>query len=150
MRLADFILQNTDAILNEWDAYARRIWPREATDPGELRDHAEDILRATAADMASAQTRAEQSEKSMGGRTAGAEAGRLNTASSRHGGDRVGSGLTLKAMVSEYRALRASVIRLWRESTTHPDLNDLDDLTRFNESIDQSLSRAVDAFNERL
>ena len=31
----------------------------------------------------------------------------------------------------------ASVIRLWRESAPNPDLRDLDDVTRFNESIEE-------------
>ncbi len=38
------------------------------------------------------------------------------------------------------------MLRLWRESDPVPDLRDLDDLTRFNESIDQSLTHAVRAY----
>src|SRR4029079_10978226 len=56
----------------------------------------------------------------------------------------------LTAVVAEYRALRASVIRLWRDSNPSPDQHDLDDLTRFNESIDQSLTRAVRAYAVRV
>lgn len=59
------------------------------------------------------------------------------------------SGFDLWALVAEYRALRASVLRLWRESLPNPDLNDLDDITRFNESIDQSLTQAVSSFTEK-
>src|SRR5688572_17802996 len=64
MRLADFILQNIEPILVEWEAFARSIWPGEAADPATLRDHAEEILRATAADMMAAQTGGERSAKS--------------------------------------------------------------------------------------
>jgi signal transduction histidine kinase len=53
-------------------------------------------------------------------------------------------------MVSEYRALRASVLRLWRESLRQPDLNDVDDLARFNESMDQSLAKAVSGYSKRV
>ena len=53
-------------------------------------------------------------------------------------------------MVSEYRALRASVIRLWRDSGPSLDPNDLSDLTRFNESIDQSLTTAVNSYTRRV
>ena len=53
MRLADFILPNREPILAEWEVFARRIWPGAATDPATLRDHAIDILRATAQDMMS-------------------------------------------------------------------------------------------------
>ncbi len=70
-RLAEFILANVEAILEEWEVFARRIWPETlkdaSTDPAVLRDHAEEILRAAAADMVSGQTKAEQSSKSMGG-----------------------------------------------------------------------------------
>lgn len=52
VRLADFILANVEPILGEWESFARGIWPKGATaGPAELRDDAEDILRATAADM---------------------------------------------------------------------------------------------------
>ena len=74
----------------------------------------------------------------------------MNAASAIHGSGRVGSGFDLWAVVAEYRALRASVIRLWRESGPIPDLNDLDDLTRFNESIDQSLTESVRAYTQQV
>ena len=57
MRLADFILGNIEPILVEWEAF-HSVWPEAKTDPLALRDHAEDILRATASDMKSAQTSA--------------------------------------------------------------------------------------------
>ena len=60
------------------------------------------------------------------------------------------SGSTCQAVVAEYRALRASVIRLWRETHPVPDQRDLDDLTRFNESIDQSLTEAVSSYTQRV
>jgi signal transduction histidine kinase len=60
----------------------------------------------------------------------------------------VQSGFDLAALVSEYRALRATVIRLWHESVPTPDRRDLDDLTRFNESIDQSLAEAARTYAE--
>lgn len=50
----------------------------------------------------------------------------------------------------EYRALRASVLRLWGESVRRAEENDLQDLIRFNEWIDQSLAEAVRSFTERI
>jgi signal transduction histidine kinase len=46
-------------------------------------------------------------------------------------------------MVSEYRALRASVVKQW--SSAHPSLSltDLEDVTRFNEAIDQAMAESV-------
>jgi signal transduction histidine kinase/ActR/RegA family two-component response regulator len=144
MRLADFILANSEPILVEWEAFARAVWPgAAATDPATLRDDAEEMLRATALDMQSDQTGAQQSDKSKGKGGGGTESVRVNRASEAHGFGRVASGFGLAALIAEYRALRASVIRLWRESRPNPDPHDLDDLTRFNEAIDQSLTEAV-------
>jgi signal transduction histidine kinase len=150
MRLADFILRNTEAILREWEIFAREIWPATATDPAELRDHAKDILCATIDDMRADQTSNERSAKSKGEGKASDESTHLNKASAEHGLGRVASGFKLKELVAEYRALRASVIRLWRASASNATLIDLDDLTRFNESIDQSMAHAVDSFTERV
>ena len=151
MRLADFILANVEPILLEWESFARSIWPNGATaDPAEVRDEAEDILRATASDMQSDQTGAQQAEKSKGASRAWDERGDLTRASSTHGSGRVASGFDLWAVIAEYRALRASVLRLWRESGPAPDLRDIDDVTRFNESIDQSLTHAVRSYVEQV
>src|SRR5688572_14571824 len=112
MRLADFILENIEPILAEWEAFARAVEPRAKMDALALRDHAEHILRATARDMKSAQTAAEQSDKSRGQGPAGKDSDVLDGASEEHGVGRVGSGFDLLAVVSEYRALRGSVVRL--------------------------------------
>jgi signal transduction histidine kinase len=151
MRLPDFILTNIEPILAEWESFARDIWPPSAAvDPAELRDHAEQILRASVSDMECAQTSGERAEKSKGAHRPGAQSRELNVASVQHGVGRVASGFKLKELVAEYRALRASVISLWRASRPDPDRRDLDDLTRFNESIDQSLAKAVNSFTDRV
>jgi signal transduction histidine kinase len=46
--------------------------------------------------------------------------------------------------------LRASVLRLWHESGARPNDSDVDDVTRFNESIDQSLAKAVSSYTKRV
>src|SRR5438045_1874470 len=110
MRLADFILQNLEGILVEWEAFARTVWPGSETDPVELRDHAKDILRATACDMKSVQSDTQQSDKSRGDGGSGTDSDRIDGASDVHALARVRSGFDLLAVVAEYRALRASVI----------------------------------------
>lgn len=147
MRLADFILNNLEPILGEWEVFARSIWPGAATNPLTLRDHAEQILRAMARDMKSPQTTMQQCDKSKGEGDAGVLSDRVTGASDLHAIGRVRSGFHLMEVISEYRALRASVIRLWRESGADTDCRDLDDLTRFNESIDQSLTEAVRSYS---
>jgi signal transduction histidine kinase len=150
MRLADFVESNTEAILAEWERFARGIAPGGTMDRLALRDHAADILRAAARDMRTPQTGAEQSDKAQGQGSNGAGSRRLDGASDLHAVGRVASGFDMMEMVSEYRALRASVIRLWRDSEPDVDPDDLSDLTRFNESIDQSLTTAVQSYTRRV
>jgi signal transduction histidine kinase len=150
MRLPDFILANTASILAEWDAFARSVWPASGPSPDEVRDHAEAILRATAWDMKSAQTGLEQSDKSKGLRDGPSGVSKLSKASGDHALGRAASGFGLRAVMAEYRALRASVVRLWFESNPAPDRNDLADLTRFHESMDQSLAEAVHRYSDHI
>lgn len=154
MRLADFINANVEPILAEWDVFARSVWPKipadSVIDPADLRDDAEALLLAAASDMRSDQTAEQQSDKSKGEGHTGESSTRVNKASELHGAGRSGSGFELWAVVAEYRALRASVLRLWRDSCPAPDLHDIDDVTRFNECIDQSLTEAVRSYTERV
>jgi signal transduction histidine kinase len=160
MRLADFIVSNIEPILMEWEVFARGIVPGAAMDALALRDHAPDILLATVQDMNSSQSETERSAKSRGrgGRRGGGAGGDgaapsgavLNGASELHAVGRLGSGFDLMEVVSEYRALRASVLQLWRDSTPAPHECDVDDLTRFNESIDQSVAKAVSSYTKRV
>lgn len=148
MLLADFILANIEPILMDWEVFARSITPGAKMSALALRDHAEAILQATAEDMKSAQTAEQQSAKSKGHhRDAGAA---LNGASEIHAIGRLGSGFDLLEVVSEYRALRASVLELWHESKPEPHERDVNDLTRFNESIDQSLGKAVMSYTQKV
>ena len=150
MRLAEFILANLEPILVEWEVFARGIWPAGAAATAtEVRDDAEEILRETALDMQSDQTSEQQAEKSKGAVDVEGKSG-IDRASFSHGRGRVTSGFALSAVVAEYRALRASVLRLWSESEHVPDRRDLADITRFNESIDQSLTRAVRSYVEQV
>lgn len=160
MRLADFIASNLEPILMEWEVFARGIAPGANMDALALRDHAPDILLATVRDMRSSQTATERSAKSRGldGHRGGGTGGdgaahsgaELNGASELHAIGRLGFGFDLMEVVSEYRALRASVLRLWRDSAPEPDERDVDDLTRFNESIDQSVAKAVSSYTRRV
>ena len=138
-----------EPILVEWEAFARSIWPGQASaHVDEVRDDAENILLETARDMQSDQTEEERVEKSKGQNGAD-KSDHLIRASVAHGSGRVTSGFDLWAVVAEYRALRASVLRLWRASGPTPDLRDVDDLTRFNESIDESLTESIRGYAEK-
>ena len=146
MRLAQFIPSNIEPILRDWEALARSIWPPEGEpDVAELRNDAEKILRETTRAMHTAQTDTEQTGKSKGRRSGRQNEG-LDEVSSTHGIAHAASGFPLRSMFAEYRALRASVLRLWRQSKPGADVSDLDDLARFNESLDELLAEAVHSF----
>lgn len=150
MRLADFILANIEPILAEWEIFARSMRAGEHLDQLTLRDNASDILQATARDMKSVQTDAQRTTKSRGLRHQGEDSDALDGASNMHAVDRLGLGFDMLEVMSEYRALRASVLQLWHASSPAAHERDVDDLTRFNESIDQSLSKAVASYTKRV
>ena len=148
MRLADFILANREPILAEWEAFARTCVPAGGPmDVAALRDHADQMLTVIAADLASPQARLAQSEKAKG---RAPDDDDTPTAAEEHGTGRARSGFTIGQMVAEYRALRASVIRLWTTAEGALDVADIEDLTRFNEAIDQSLAESVTRYTQEL
>ena len=147
MRLADFILTNRAAILAEWEAFAWSCMPA-AGSMGimALSDHASEMLTVIAKDLNTPQGDYEQSEKSKGHAPPTVE----RTAAEKHGTGRAESGFTMDQMVAEYRALRASVVRLWSKEQGELRPVDLQDLTRFNEAIDQSLAESITRFTQDL
>jgi signal transduction histidine kinase len=147
MRLADFILAHTEEIMVEWENFARTCSPASGSmDVAALRDHAALMLGVIAADLAQPQSSREQSEKSKG---LAPEPSETNaTAAEEHGSGRADSGFTVVQMVAEFRALRATVIRLWTRTQGRLGPDDIDDLTRFNEAIDQSLTESVARYTE--
>lgn len=151
MRLGEFISQNIVAIIDEWESFAKSLAPGKMMDKLALRNDAEGILLTLVRDMAEGQTLEQQESKSQGrGGAGGANSERMDNFSSLHAVARVGSGFDLVEMVSEYRALRATVLRLWRASIPAPDREDIADITRFNEGIDQSLAVAVHSYAKRV
>jgi signal transduction histidine kinase len=113
-----------------------------------LRDHANQMLTVIAADLNTPQGNHEQSEKSKG--NAPEDDPGTPTAAEEHGAGRAESGFTVEQMVAEYRALRASVIRLWTKSRGAITPAQVDDLMRFNEAIDQSLAESVTRYTQDL
>ena len=147
MRLADFIRANREAILVDWEAFARTCAPSSGTmDIAALRDHADQMLTAIAADLATPQGSRAQAEKSKGQAPEADPA--PPTAAGEHGAGRAESGFSVAQMVAEYRALRASVIRLWTHAQGGLAADEVEDLTRFNEAIDQALAESIDRFEE--
>ena len=146
MRLSEFILSNMNEILAEWESFAGAILPAADFDKLALRDHAPEILKAIALDMETTQTDLEQAEKSKGL----APIKDPESAAETHSTQRLRTGFNQVQVVSEYRALRASVIRLWLASSPQPDASDLYQLTRFNEGLDQALGESTMRFMQEV
>jgi diguanylate cyclase (GGDEF)-like protein/PAS domain S-box-containing protein len=147
MRLADYILENLECILQEWEEFAATLVPAEQkADKILLRDHLKQMLEEIAHDLAQPQTALEKSEKSKGRSDSPPED---ETAASIHGAERLALGFSLNDAMAEYRALRASVTRLWQESLKNEPipLTAMGDLIRFNEAVDQSINESVTKYS---
>jgi signal transduction histidine kinase len=146
VRLPDFIYANTEAIVAEWLIFARTRLPAAASmSELALKDEAVEILAEIVEDMGGKQTAAQQKDKSQerGAPSPGAE--RASAAHS-HAQQRAHNGFETIQLVSEFRALRATVLRLWNESEHKFGAEDLEDVTRFNESVDEALAASLKAF----
>jgi signal transduction histidine kinase len=140
MRLGDFIIGSMEQIMSEWEAFATTIVPPALTmDSRALRNHAKLMLEAIALDLSHAQTDEEQVRKSFGN-------GRLlleESSAETHAAQRLFCGFTIEQVVSEYRALRASVLKLWAAHAMEGLETDAMDIMRFNEAIDQAVAESV-------
>ena len=143
--LSQFILANMEAILAEWETFAKTMEPAASTMSAlALRDHAKPILLAIARDLESSQTALAQEEKSKG---LALSVSTRETAAATHGALRHVSGFDLNQLGAEYRALRASVVRLWtRSNAVATDRTVLDDLIRFNEAVDQAVAESTSRY----
>lgn len=137
-----------EAILVEWDLFARTLYPPNThMTPRMLRDHGEQILEAVVRDLDTAQSAAEQAEKSKGNAPEVLNAPK--TAAQTHAVLRAQSGIDINQLAAEYRALRASVLRLW-EQTFEPGVDGLQEVIRFNEAIDQALAESIAHFSAQV
>ena len=140
MRLSAFIEQHKESIVQSWEDFARTISPPVLTMDSEgLRDHISLILDTIIVDLDTPQTPHEQTRKSRG------EAPDANAPShaQTHAAERLASGYTVFQLISEFRAMRASVLRLWAANSPAVTWSDADDVTRFNEAVDQALAESV-------
>lgn len=148
MRLSAFLHSNEGAIVKAWETFAREAAPAgKQMSLFALRDHIPSLLRFIAEDIESAETELEKSEKSKG-RGPKAE-GAADSAAEIHGELRFISGFDTVEMISEFRALRASVVKLW-STQCKPTHEALHELTAFNESIDQAMTESLVRYTEKL
>ncbi|MFO7786675.1 MAG: diguanylate cyclase [Halospina sp.] len=142
MQLAGFIRQEVEPILEDWEAFAKTIHHATHMDTTALRDHAREMLLVIADDLDTPQNEAEKSAKSKGDAPEEEE----DSWAEVHGGERQTSGFSVMETVSEFRALRASVVSHW--TRTHPKTAaaHIEDLTRFHEAIDQAVAESLEQY----
>ena len=146
MKLSAFITAHLKEILFEWDIFAKSLSPAAQTaSPLILRDHAREILLELTADIDTGQTLAQQKEKSEG---QPADEIDRRSAAAIHGALRQAIGFTLIQLTSEYRALRATVLRLWTPHMPPYTAETVSDVIRFNEAIDKALAESVVTYSE--
>lgn len=147
MRLSNFIISSLEPVLQEWEDFAATIAPAgQQTDKIALRDHVKRMLETISLDLSKPETEWAEIEKSTGNNNSPPSA---KTAATTHGIERLALGFSLNAAVAEYRALRASVTRMWKKSLSNEPLTEsmVNDLIRFNEAIDQSINESVTSYS---
>jgi signal transduction histidine kinase len=147
---ARFLEENVDSIVDEFETFARTSGPAaEHLSSRNLRDHAKLMLQAIAADMAAGQSPTSRHDKAEG-RAPWSPFSRVTLTGRQHAQHRFQQGFTLPQMLSEYRALRASVIRRWTAQLPGLDAGQVDELTRFGEAVDEGLTEAIGWYSKRL
>ena len=141
MRLTEFIQSNHESIVAQWVEFAATMLPwAEGMTEKDLQDHASELLTAVVIDMKSPQSEDQKSEKSKGH----AIEGKLTEVGHKHASDRLETGFNLNQLVSEFRALRASVLQLWEQAQGEAQ----GEVTRFNEAIDEILGTSTTRYSE--
>ena len=149
MRLSLFIRQEIDLIVTAWEEFARAKLPlSRPLSSLELQNDAKVLLLSIADDIESEQGAAQQQAKARGERPGNSPA--LTNNARAHAQHRFEQGFTLDEMVAEYRALRASVQRIWVDHALPDDASHPVQLVRFNEAMDQGLSESISNFSKRL
>lgn len=147
MKLSRFIISHLDEIVGEWETFARSLSISDFALPAvELQDHSRQMLKAIAADMEKAESKQQKKEKSVSD-VSSMSGGR--SAASTHGSLRQISGFTMPQVTAEFRAMRASVLRLWMEQSSRASKENTQEMVRFNEAIDQALQESAIRFSDQ-
>lgn len=148
MKLSTFIKDNLDAIVADWEAFARTLPAGQAMSALALRDHSREILLAIAGDMAlrhSDQERADQSQDIVPTKAS------TTSAAAEHGALRQMAGFDLVQLFAEFRAMRASVMAFWQRSEgAEMGSSPIEEITRFNEGMDKALAQSVQRYSSEV
>lgn len=149
MDIGDFIEHQVEAIVEEWVQFAHtRLAPAHQFTREELADHAKVLLLTIATDMKQAQGARAKHDKSQGNEPYNSP--ELTRTAGEHAMQRFDQGFSVDDLLSEFRALRASVLRRWTQQLPNPTHEDVEDLTRFGESMDQALSASATVYSRKV
>ncbi|GJH13075.1 sensor histidine kinase [Caballeronia novacaledonica] len=147
MDLSTFIEKEIEAIVSEWAEQASRLaGSSNKLTQTELRNTGIDMLSSFAADMRAVQGDAGQVAKSRG--QLADEPSAVKDVAQEHADYRLSQGFSLDDIIAEYRALRATVLRLWQ--TTNPSGPEaFQQMIRFNEAVDEALTGSAREHQKR-
>lgn len=146
MRLAQFIECNLTPILLEWDNFAKTLFSDKNVDLFVLRDHAHEILLELVFAMQQTESLQQQKDKSRGAVSPFLPE---ESAGNVHGIFRHDQGFSFSDLVAEFRALRASVLRLWMSTLSVISDHSILDIMRFNEAVDEALAGSIATFEKQ-
>ncbi len=148
MTFSAFIKDNLDAIVADWEAFARKLPAGQTMSDLALRDHSREILLAIAADLElrhSDRERAEQSQDIVPTEAS------TTSAAAEHGALRQMAGFDLVQLFAEFRALRASVMAFWeRTEGAESGPSSIEEVMRFNEGMDKALAHSVQRYSSEV
>ena len=145
MKFSAFINESLDAIVADWEAFARTLPAGQTMSTLALRDHSREILLAIAKDMElrqSPQERAAQSQEIV------PDEASSTSAAAEHGALRQMAGFDLVQLFAEFRAMRASVMAFWQRSGgPEAGASSAEEIARFNEGMDKALAQSVQRYS---
>ena len=149
MKLSNFISGNVNAIVDEWERFARTLLPVGKTMPAlALRDHCREMLLAIANEMEKPENSIKRSERSKGD---GQPSAPLEKAAEEHGALRQMAGFNLVQLVAEFRALRASVLSRWHQSQgAGAAAPTIEEIMRFDKGIDDALAESIERYSREM
>jgi signal transduction histidine kinase len=149
MNIPDFIDQDVSAIVDEWVEFARSAQANaDELTTQDLADHARVLLLAVASDLRKHQGAKARHEKAQGNRPRNAP--EITRVARDHAAQRFEQAFSFDHLVSEFRALRASVIRRWTKQLTEVGAKELEELTRFGEAMDQAMAASVSLYTKKI
>ena len=144
MRLSEFIKTDAERIIREWVELAKTLLGEADLPRWFLRVHIAAILQSIAEDIERVQVPFEQQAQEKG-----ETPGPIEYVAAVHVDLRIESGFDLVQIMAESRALRACVLRLWRETDPEGFLQGAEEITRFGAAVDRAVAETVPAYEQR-